>query len=332
MCIYFKRDTINMMLLLDSGPSQSTLPEPTPHGTLSQAACLLSDGLIQRWDKIIARLNRCRSDFNEENVHDLRVSIRRMMALLAMCRAVMPGLKSKSLRRELKAHLDSLDGMRDTQIMLLFLNRYFRKQEAAAPLVAYLNLQEAQLLRQVAYEIGMINDTLMTGMVHSLRGALEQTLTGTGVAGQILAAVDEAYADVQWRQVNVDPENPASVHALRIAFKKFRYMLEVAGTLVPPMPTSRPQALHHYQGLMGDIQDMVVFLGFIDQFAAENPQFDISAVRVFVIQKRDERLAYFLARINQLNRFWRRTPVAHFPWRSPAEAAINTLVWEAETT
>ena len=144
---------------------------------------------------------------------------------------------------------------------------------------------------------------------------MENTLTGTGVAGQILAVVDEAYANVLWKQVNIDPANLASVHAMRIAFKKFRYMLEVASPLIPPMPPSRPRVLHNYQGMMGDIQDVVVMLAFIDRFAAENPQFDVSPVRAIVVQKLDERMVYFLGRINRLKQFWRKSPTTRFPWR-----------------
>jgi CHAD domain-containing protein len=282
---------------------------------LSPAAALLRDGLMQRWEKFTIRLDRCHKDLSEQNVHDLRVSMRRMLAILVMARAVMPGLKSKGLRRELKSHLDSLDGLRDTQVMLLFMRKSFRRNEAAIPLMTFLSLQETQLLLGLGIEIGKINGEALFARVELLRSEMEQSLTGTGVAGQILAVVDEAYANVLWRQVNIDPANLASVHAMRIAFKKFRYMLEVASPLVPPMPPSRPRVLHHYQGMMGDIQDVMVLLGFIDRFAVENPQFDVSPVRAIVVQKLDERMVFFLDRINRIRQFWRKSPTMRFPWR-----------------
>lgn len=283
---------------------------------LSPAARLLRDGLMQRWDKFHVRLVRCRKDLTEENVHDLRVSMRRLLAILVMCRAVVPGIKMQGLRRELKFHLDSMDGLRDTQVMQLFMRKHFRRNAAAVPLVTFLSMQEAHLLRQLGHEVDRINGEMMTEKVNSLRAELEQTLTGSGVAGQILAAVDESYADVMWKRVNINPQNLPSIHAMRIAFKRFRYMLEVANPLVPAMPPSRPQVLHHYQGMMGDIQDMVVFLEFVDKFSTEYPQFDISSVRVLAVQKLEERMTYFLARIHRLNRFWRKSPGTRFPWRA----------------
>lgn len=282
---------------------------------LPLATRLLRDGLLQRWGRFTLRLERCQADLSEENVHDLRVSMRRLLAMLVMCRAVMPELKTKGLRREIKSHLDSLDALRDTHVMQLYLKKYSRKNESVVPLATFLVMQETHLLRQLGSDIHKIFPGQMSGKVNTLARSLEHSLTGTGVAGQILAVVDEAYANVLWRQVNLDPANLASVHAMRIAFKKFRYMLEVASPLVPPMPSSRPRVMHHYQGMMGDIQDVVVMLGFIDRFAVENPQFDVSPVRAIVVQKLDERMAYFLGRINRLKQFWRKSPTTRFPWR-----------------
>jgi CHAD domain-containing protein len=308
----------------------SSVPEQTLPEALSPAACLLRDGLTRRWEKFEVRLIRCRTDFTEENVHDLRVSMRRLMAIVAMCKAVLPTVKTKTLRKELKLHLDSLDGVRDTQVMLLFLKKYFRKNTEAIPITTYLLLQESRLNRQLGFEIGLINEESLSQKVDDLRSSLETALNGTGVANQILVVVDEAFAGVQWRKVNIRSDNPTTFHAMRIAFKKFRYMLEVARPLVPPMPPTRSRTLHRYQGMMGDIQDMVVFLRFLDRFSAENPQFDITPVRNFAINKRDERIEYFTARINQLHLFWRKSSTVRFPWRQPLASPSMEMLEEVE--
>jgi hypothetical protein len=97
------------------------------------------------------------------------------------------------------------------------------------------------------------------------------------------------------------------------------------------MPPSRPRVLHHYQGMMGDIQDVMVMLGFIDRFTVENPQFDVSPVRTIVVQKLDERMVYFLSRINRLKQFWRKSPTTRFPWRAAVlESSVVNLEEEDE--
>lgn len=304
------------MIPSDSETEVITIPEQPVQIKLSHAARLLRDGLIQRWEKYTVRLQRCQKEFTEENVHDLRVSMRRLMAILFMCRAVLPRVKMKILRRELKSHLDSLDGLRDAQVLLLFLRKYFLKSDSAAALIVFLNMQETHLIRQVGYDISSINTEQMSEKVNAITTVMEHSLTGTGIKGQILSAVDESFAAVQWRRININPDDLSTVHAMRIAFKKFRYMVEVAEPLIPLMPATRQRGLQRYQAMMGDIQDVVVFLRFIDEFAVEYPQFAITPVREFIVAKRKERVDYFISRIDRLNRFWRKTPEARFPWKT----------------
>jgi CHAD domain-containing protein len=306
---------MEVMVSISDDTKLTRMEEQPPLEELPFATRLLSEGLLQRWTKFSLRLERCQADLSEENVHDLRVSMRRLLAMLVMCRAVMPELKTKGLRREIKSYLDNLDALRDTHVMQLYLKKHLRKNESVVPLETFLAMQETHLLRQLGYDIYRIFPGKMSEKINTLCMLMEHSLTGTGVAGQILAVVDEAYANVLWRQVNIDPANLASVHAMRIAFKKFRYMLEVASPLVPPMPPSRPRVLHNYQGMMGDIQDVVVMFAFIDRFAVENPQFDVSPVRTIVAKKLDERVGFFLGRINRLKQFWRKSPTTRFPWR-----------------
>lgn len=320
------------MILPDSSTVVISIPDRPLPVTLSPAAGLLRDGLTQRWDKYSLRLQRCQKEFTEENVHDLRVSMRRLMAILILCRAVLPGLKTKNLKRELKVHLDNLDGLRDSQVMLLFLRKYFRGNVTADPLIAFLNMQETHLIRQVGYHVSLINSEQMTETVKTIRAFIEKSLTGTDVKGQILAAVDEAYAEVQWRRININPDDLTTVHGMRIAYKKFRYMIEIAEPLIPAMPATRPRTMQHYQSMMGDIQDMTVFLRFIDQFAIENPQFAVAPIHDFIAEKLKDRMDYFITRIDRLNRFWRKTPAARFPWKSSTsvKSPLQTLEMVAE--
>ena len=308
--------------MVDPSPLSKPLPEQEQplEAVLSPAARLLHDGLRQRWEKFTGRLARCQTELREENVHDLRVSMRRLIAMLVMCQAVMPALKTKGLRREIKAHLDNLDTLRDTQVMRYFLTKHYRRNESAIPLLTYLEMQEAHLLRKVDHEIGSMQVMSLLEGVTLLGRTIEASLTGTGIEGVILSVVDEAYADVKWKRVNVNPQDLATVHAMRIAFKKFRYMLELATPLVPPMPSSRPKVLHHYQGMMGDVQDGVVLLEFIERFSQENTQFDVRPVREASALELEKRMAYFLARIDRLRLFWRKSPGTRFPWRSSTGA------------
>jgi CHAD domain-containing protein len=102
--------------------------------------------------------------------------MRRMLAMLVMCRAVMPDLKTKGLRREIKSHLDNLDALRDTHVMQLYLRKYLRKNESAVPLETFLAMQETHLLRQLGYEIARIIPGQMSEKIDSLSMSLNNSL------------------------------------------------------------------------------------------------------------------------------------------------------------
>ena len=79
---------------------------------------LLKTALNQRYEKYIAERKRCKEEFSEEAVHDLRIAARRVLALIELLRAVAPSPHLQKLRRAFKDQLDSLDELRDIQVML----------------------------------------------------------------------------------------------------------------------------------------------------------------------------------------------------------------------
>src|SRR5262245_44734250 len=80
---------------------------------------VLSDSLAERWDKYRAQLKTCKDELSEEAVHDLRVATRRLLAVMDLLRILDPHPRVKKVRRVLKDQLDSLDELRDTQVMLV---------------------------------------------------------------------------------------------------------------------------------------------------------------------------------------------------------------------
>src|SRR4030095_12946341 len=80
---------------------------------------VLIEALEERWDKYRAELKKCKSEFSEEAVHDLRVATRRLLAVMDIIRLLDPQPRVQKVRRILKNQLDSLDDLRDTQVILV---------------------------------------------------------------------------------------------------------------------------------------------------------------------------------------------------------------------
>ena len=50
--------------------------------------------------------------------------------------------------------------------------------------------------------------------------------------------------------------NTKTIHQMRVAFKRFRYMSELLQTMLPRLTKKHLRRMQEYQSMMGDIQDM----------------------------------------------------------------------------
>jgi hypothetical protein len=128
------------------------------------------------------------------------------------------------------------------------------------------------------------------------------------------------------RYRNIEPSKPATIHRVRIAFKKFRYMVELVYPLISNFPQDNFKQMHEYQGLMGDIQDVEVFLSVFNEFAGKDNAHSPDSVRQHYQQRHSEVIHAFIEDMHQLNIFWRPGAAAPFPWetgRNPEEAKLS---------
>jgi CHAD domain-containing protein len=93
-----------------------------------------------------------------------------------------------------------------------------------------------------------------------VRGAVETALEG---------ALAAAYARVASMRNQLGRRDPAAVHKMRVAFKKFRYVSEIAQ---PGVERNVRKAMNAYQTTMGDLHDVEVLMENVKTFAAQQPQ------------------------------------------------------------
>ena len=79
---------------------------------------LLLGALDNRWKNYRRELKRCRVEFSNEAVHDLRVATRRMLAFIQLLNSISPRPRLQKLIRAFKNQLNVFDDLRDTQVIL----------------------------------------------------------------------------------------------------------------------------------------------------------------------------------------------------------------------
>ena len=91
-----------------------------------------------------------------------------------------------------------------------------------------------------------------------------------------------------------------------MAFKRFRYMIEVLAPCLPGADEQLLERMREYQGQMGYIQDAVVLLATLDKFLRKHEIASESAdhLREELVRRRRWLIRVYLKGADQLDQFW----------------------------
>ena len=280
---------------------------------------ILLSALDQRYEKYLAERKRCKDEFSEEAIHDLRIAARRLLALIDLLRATTPHPHLQKLRSLFKELLDSLDNLRDTQVMLAEISETLESLPELAPLQKFLQKRERRLLKAAEGDVLAFKVSGIARRMETIRASLSDPLASQELETRLLAVVDDASLSVTRRMGRVDPAQPFTIHRVRIAFKKFRYMMEIIHPLLTGFPGSQFKNMHNYQTAMGEIQDVEVMLQTLDDFAGGHEAYDPQPVKLFYEQRHADLINAYIENMNEFVTFWRETPESPFPWEARIE-------------
>lgn len=291
-----------------------TLSKATPSQKPSRAATLVLKGLDDRCERYQDCFKLCQQEFSKEAVHDLRVATRRLLTILEILERLFLSMKARKLRRELKRELNSLDELMDTQVQIAYLVDEMAGMEGLSIFLKYLYRREAKLLKEVDHIIRSISISDQNRRLKKICLNAEANLQVPDARARLIAAVDSSYANVLHRHAKIKPEETESIHRTRIAFKSFRYTVEVIRPLLIRYPVNLIKAMNEYQGWMGDIQDIEVLQGMLEAFGKKHPDANISPCLAFVTERHRVQVATYLSQMDTLYTFWRHSPRQTYPW------------------
>jgi CHAD domain-containing protein len=266
--------------------------------------------LQKRWDLYREQLRSCQEGFSEETVHQLRVATRRLIAQLAMIEAVTPGETAQRVRRILKRRLKALGDLRDTHVLRLFIERRLERYPELTVVWNSLQRREHRMEKSVAAEVQGFKSRKLGRWISgvSLRLGLDpaEARGPQRMASGVEQATAQAFAEVVKRRRAIDPSHPGTIHRTRIAFKKFRYMVESLSPEFTGLAKSDLRALGRYQRRMGIIQDLEVMQQCITDYVREHDGMEES-LRPFSRYLQDSRarkLRSFLNSADDVFCFW----------------------------
>lgn len=301
--------------------SRAALPPQPP--SLHQH---LTGSFKAQWRRYRKRLKRSQAEFSEKAVHDLRVDIRRLLSAVELLSTFIHEGRIKKARKRLKQHLDTFDELRDTQVQLLAVAGLLGRFAEAQPFHEHLVEGEKRGSRKARKRLRQIKTLRLGRLIDHFREELRRR--GRERLGErdfctVLRAVDRAFAEVVWLRERVDAFDTDTIHRTRIAFKKFRYMVEALAPLLPGVTFARLVVMHDYQALMGDIQDAEVLLESYEAFLRKEPQAAKAGQRFRqeLVRRRQALIRKYLAGADRLRGFW---PVRGAATTKPAKKTKGT--------
>ncbi|PWU16804.1 MAG: hypothetical protein C5B50_12720 [Verrucomicrobia bacterium] len=307
-----------------NGPSLAAGPWPCglPAGTL---ACL-ADTLNKEWKNYRKRLKQCQRRFSERSVHELRIETRRLFSMMELLRPFQAGRKIEAAQEALKERLDAFDDLRDTQVQLVSVGAMRRRFAAAKPFYNHLRKCEQRFSKRTRKRIKGMKAKQLGALVTACCPDLPkaETLRASHIISDLLLrCVGRAFSRAKQLRDRVDSRDTATIHQTRIAFKRFRYMVETLADCQPVEENELLKQMRDYQALMGRIQDAEVLLKTWDKYSLkkEPPRKAAVAFRRQLLKERRSLIRGYLKEADRLLEFW---PIAAHKPRRPARAAHST--------
>src|SRR5215471_17846641 len=257
--------------------------EPTPHSlrTVSKPV-----GLRYWMLRVLQECDKVSTDFSADPVHDLRVALRRCRSMADGMIPIDPDRNWKAMKKAGKQLFQQLGALRDTQIMMEWIDKLFREAEAsgsitrngataekeiatsppspvtsaaatvphpANAMLKILQARETQQKRDARAALEEFDRKQWRQWSNSLPQRAARIRLGSGVFKHL--ALERWTTARQLHTVALRNRSQVAWHTLRIGIKRFRYIVE---NFLPVEHAAWAKDLKHMQDLLGEVHDLDV--------------------------------------------------------------------------
>jgi len=267
--------------------------------------------ILSSIDKVLMYYNQNFKDvkkkFSEKSVHDLRVTIRRFLAVLNVLNKEVSSGYVQLLRKKLKKELKLYNPLRDNQVQMLKIEKLTSIYPILSNFYNFLKVKELEILNIIKTKLENKSADEINEAVFFLKLQLKQIIPKSQISKTALIkrAYDE-YQSVLERSSQLDKNNLDSFHKLRLAFKRFRYTMEFLEPFLNLTNTYFKQ-LKGFQDILGEIQDNRVLFENLNHWILNydiSRQAEYFPVIEFLMNSRKNLFLKLNRRIKLLDRFW----------------------------
>lgn len=235
--------------------SVATLPPGSPEdASASTSKRLERRELSESMDKVRSELDKVRSSPDSDNVHDLRVAIRRCRSVGKVFEEIDPDPAWLEMRKTAKKLFRALGALRDAHVMDDWIKELMPASDPVrVSMHSLFEIEEPEMRKEVLRVAGKFDEKEWKRLQRHLRQRMRFVPLG-GLAAECLAW--ERFEDIKLLHAHALRSNKSRPwHELRIGLKKLRYTVE---SLLPKHHAAWSENLKRLQDLLGDIHDLDV--------------------------------------------------------------------------
>ena len=303
-------------------------------GSMKRADELVSS-FNRSWKRFSGTWKKARADASEKSVHDLRVNTRRIIATLELARVLSNRGDIAKVQRCFKKVLKSMGPLRDVQVQLDTVSRLRQRGVIGAFM--------RRLKRREGEEIHRIQNALKRGRKRNLAeevnqlgteiGRLHESLDGERIhrsVNRVLSVRQNEFSKAKRRFDRRQLRNEETLHVMRIALKKLRYVVEALEPVLGPSAKIQARQMHAFQQLMGECRDMEILRTELENWAKKKGK---TIAIVPMLEQLHERREVLLKKIIESSDKLQRIvePVSRQPFAEKTQVAASP-VWNPEST
>ncbi len=261
--------------------------------------------LNSTFNNYVKNLILCKEEFSEEVVHDFRVSIRRFNSLLKLIADVYRIDNISKTRKVLKGQLALFGKLRDTQVEILNLEKY-RKASVLEQFLRELKLREEFYILEIKEQIENFGEAEIRRQIEKLKSEISEYKSSMNLMIEILRMVRQSFEEVIRLKNKVSPDSSDSIHKLRLAFKRFRYMVEHIQPLTD-ISQKKIGDFRLYQTMMGMIQDNSVLVAELERYneiGGGAQSLELNEIIDEIKREGIELIEEFISKIDMIYTFW----------------------------
>ncbi len=201
-----------------------------------------------------------------------------------------------------------LSRLRDLQVQMARLKPLARQYPCLKHYLKQLQASESLALNVLAENLCSFPQKILSAEVEKISAALSLSPASGRKQAESLRRLSDRlhriHGRLLWLRSAARVSDPAAIHRLRVAFKKYRYLAEPLAPFSSNPDPAVMDRMHDLQGIMGDIQDLAVLRrGLRNWAAAGQRRGEADPVLQWLARELEERISVFQDQASQIESF-----------------------------